>query len=490
MFKTMNSKFIVFTIIFILLSVGTPTVFLLIQFRENFKQRSVMLLDATLDIFYTGLDHSMMHSHDKDVQHIIEQISSSKIIDHIRVFNEPGVILYSSDSSEVGRNMRKTAPNHLKGSLDKRSIFRMEDRNIYSTILPIENKPSCQKCHDEMPNIAYLDLDTDFTRAEINFYTGSIHIIFLAIAVIIVLFFGFYFLFNHFINKRLANFIAALDEVEDGNLSVHIPIKKEDEFGMLEGHFNRMVENLHQSHDKIDELHSEQLQRADKLVTLGELAAEMAHEINNPAGIIMSRADYLQIESQKNPGGQKYVEDLEVILNQINKISKITGNILKYSRKLPREFRPFDLVQSVENSLSMLEPRMKKKGIKMTKKFDTDTCNLVGDPQQIEQVLINLINNAIDAMQDSGELTVNIGRNDENDCQLLVMDTGEGIGEHSLEHIFSPFYTTKSPERGTGLGLYIVRNICKNHGADIDCRSTVGKGTVFTITFNKNSVQL
>ena len=126
----------------------------------------------------------------------------------------------------------------------------------------------------------------------------------------------------------------------------------------------------------------------------------------------------------------------------------------------------------------------------MSKKFDTDTCNLLGDPQQIEQVLINLINNAIDAMQDSGELTVNIGRNDENDCQLLVMDTGEGIGEHSLEHIFSPFYTTKSPERGTGLGLYIVRNICKNHGADIDCRSEVGKGTVFTITFSENSAQL
>jgi len=489
MFKTINSKFIVFTIIFILLSVGIPTVFLLLQFRENFKQRSVMLLNATLDIFYSGLDHSMMHSHEKDIQHIIEQISSSKIIDHIRVFNEPGVILYSSDTTDIGNNMQKIAPHHLEESLDKRSIFLMEERNVYSATLPIINKPSCQKCHNEMPNIAYLDLDADFTRAEINFYTGSIHFIFLAIAVIIVLFFGFYFLFNHFINKRLANFIAALDGVEGGNLPVHIPVIKEDEFGMLEGHFNRMVENLRQSNDKIDELHSEQLQRADKLVTLGELAAEMAHEINNPAGIIMSRADYLQMESQKTQEIQKYTGDLDVILKQTEKISKITGNILKYSRKLPREFRSFNLVQSVENSLSMLEPRMKKKGIKITKKFNTDTCNLIGDPQQIEQVLINLINNAIDAMQDFGELTVIIERNDVNDCQLLVKDTGEGIDEHSLKHIFTPFYTTKSPERGTGLGLYIVRNICKNHGADIDCQSSVGEGTTFTITFHKSSKQ-
>ena len=94
MFKTINSKFIVFTIIFILLSVGTPTVFLLMQFRENFKQRSVVMLDATLDIFYTGLDYSMMQSHDRDVKHIIEQISSSKIIEHIRVYNESVTILY------------------------------------------------------------------------------------------------------------------------------------------------------------------------------------------------------------------------------------------------------------------------------------------------------------------------------------------------------------------------------------------------------------
>jgi signal transduction histidine kinase len=488
MFKTINSKFIVFTIIFILLSLGTPTVFLLIQFRENFKQRSVMLLDVTLDIFYTGLNHSMMQSHDKDVQQIVEQISSSNIIDHIRVFNEQGVILYSSDTSEVGKNMQRTAPHHLKGSLDKRRIFLMEDRKIYSTTLPIENKPACQKCHDEMPNIAYLDLDTDFTRAEINFYTGSIHIIFLAIAAIIVLFFGFYFLFNHFINKRLVNFITALDGVEGGNLSVHIPIKKEDEFGILEGHFNRMVENLRQSNDKIDELHSEQLQRADKLVTLGELAAEMAHEINNPAGIIMSRADYLQMESQNNKEIQKYTEDLNVILDQTEKISKITGNILKYGRKLPREFGSFDLLQSVENCLNMLEPRLKKKEIKLIKHFDQNICNLIGDPQQIEQVLINLINNAIDAMQEFGELTVLIGKKSANDCQLVVKDTGTGIDEHSLKHIFSPFYTTKSPEHGTGLGLYIVRNICNNHGAAINCQSSAKEGTTFTITFHNDSI--
>ena len=462
--------------------------FLVLQFRDNFKQRSVMMLDATLDIFYTGLEYSMMKSHEKDIQHIVEQISSSRIVDHICLFNKTGTILFSSDTNEVGKNIHVTVPTYFNESPDEKHYYPIENKNIYSTMIPIENRPPCQRCHLEKPAIAYLNLDTDFTRAEINFYTGSVHIIFLAILVIAVLFFGFYFLFNHFINKRLSSFILALDEVEHGNLAIHIPIKKNDEFGVLEGHFNRMVKHLRGSQDKIEELHSEQLQRADKLVTLGELAAEMAHEINNPAGIIMSRTDYLQMEAQKNKEVRKYTEDLEVILRQTEKISKITGNILKYGRRIPREFNTFNLVQCVENGLNMLEPRLNKKEIHLVKEFDSNTCNIVGDSLQIEQVIINLVNNAIDAMPELGELTVIVQNIATNDCQLVVKDSGCGIDEHALKHIYSPFYTTKSSERGTGLGLYIIRNICKNHGADIDCQSSPGKGTTFTINFHQNTI--
>jgi signal transduction histidine kinase len=123
-------------------------------------------------------------------------------------------------------------------------------------------------------------------------------------------------------------------------------------------------------------------------------------------------------------------------------------------------------------------------------KLDQNPCDIVGDSQQIEQVLINLINNAIDAMSDFGELTVIVRKKGENECQLVVKDTGGGIDEHSLNHIYSPFYTTKSSDRGTGLGLYIVRNICKNHGADIDCQSSPKIGTTFTIIFHNNNIQL
>jgi signal transduction histidine kinase len=460
-----------------------------VQFRENFEQRSKILLETTLETFLAGLDNAMMLGNQKNVQHIVDKVSLSKSVDHIRIFDDLGNIMYSTDTSEVGKEMEIVAPHHLQEPLDQKRIFLIKSEDIYSVTIPVENKPSCQACHGEKSSIAYLDIDTDLTQAEVNFYTGSIHVLFLAIAIIIVLFFGFYFLFNHFINRPLTKFITALEEVERGNLSLQIPVKKQDEFGVLGRHFNRMVSKIRESQETIEELHSEQLRRADKLVTLGELAAEMAHEINNPAGIIMSRADYLKIEAFKDQGMLKYSEDFDVIIDQITKVSKITSNILKYGKKLPKEFHTFDLVKVVKESLSILEPRIIKKKINLTKQIDSDTCEIYGDSQQIEQVVINLVNNAIEALQDLRELTIGIQGN-QNECKFWVKDSGEGIAEEALEQIYSPFFTTKPPEMGTGLGLYIVRNICKNHNAEISCESTLGKGTTFTITFKKMNTQL
>jgi two-component system NtrC family sensor kinase len=347
------------------------------------------------------------------------------------------------------------------------------------------NQVQCQECHGNKAVVAYLDVDTNLTQAERYFYTGSIHMIFLGLAIIMALFFGFYILFRNFINKPLISFRTALASVEKGNLDVNLPAKKNDEIGILEKHFNHMVKNLKDSKQKIDEMHFEQLQRADKLVTLGELAAQMAHEINNPAAIILSRADCVQMEAQKNNDLAKYDEDLQVIMNQVNKVSRITGNMLKYSRKLPKQFILVDLKQIVEESLHILEPRIIKNKITITKQFEVKNSTLQGDAHQLEQVVTNLINNALDAMTEGGKLKLIICLNEDHYLQLKINDNGSGIDDTTVEQIFTPFFTTKSGEKGTGLGLYIVKNICKNHNADIKCFSKPGEETTFTITFKE-----
>jgi HAMP domain-containing protein len=341
MLKTINTKFIFFTTIFILLSVGIPTTFLIIQMRENFDQRSRIMLESTIDVVNNCLINAMRMGRTKHVQTILDNISRNESVDHIRLFKKDGRITYSSNHTENGRNIQTISPGHVNlDNINQNRITLIEEERVYSVTRPIINGKECQKCHGFDPIIAYLDVDTNLTQAERFFHTGSLHMIFLAIAVILILFLGFYYLFNFFINRPLSRFKKALDNVERGNLEVQLPAKKPDEIGTLESHFNNMVLNLKESKQKIDELHFEQLQRADKLVTLGELAAEMAHEINNPAGIVMSRADFIQMDLEKYPNLKKYNEDLDVITNQINKISKITGSILKYSKKLPKEFNP------------------------------------------------------------------------------------------------------------------------------------------------------
>ena len=240
------------------------------------------------------------------------------------------------------------------------SIIRTEDEALYSMTEPIVNEPKCMKCHGNKKIIAYVDIDTYLTRAERNFYTGSVHLLYLAIVIIFLLIIGFYFLFNKFINKPLHEFLKALEEVEKGNLSTRLQVNRHDEFGILDTHFNKMVSNLEKSKTEIENLHYSQLQRADKLVTLGELAAEIAHEINNPIAIILSRVDYLQMLATEEKEIKQYSEDFDTIQSQITKISKITGSILKYSKKCSKDFKLIELTGVMEESLKTLGPLMEK----------------------------------------------------------------------------------------------------------------------------------
>lgn len=282
----------------------------------------------------------------------------------------------------------------------------------------------------------------------------------------------------------MGQFIKALDNVEKGNLNVRLPAIRNDEFGKIDKHFNTMVENLDKSNTKIQELHHEQLQHANKLVTLGELTAEIAHEINNPTAILSTRADYLHLEAEDNPDLKDYSEDIDVILKQSERISKITSNILRYSKKLSTDFKRINLISIIEESISIINPKLKKKNIVLQKSFNGKGIYIRGDEVQIEQLLINIIGNASDAVDFRGIIELDVIELDGGMTELSIKDNGPGMTKEISDQIFSPFFTTKEADKGTGLGLYICKNICKNHNAEIKCISSVGKGTTFTIIFN------
>ncbi|MBU2493719.1 MAG: HAMP domain-containing histidine kinase [Bacteroidetes bacterium] len=487
MLKTIKEKFIWSTILFIMLVVGIPVTFIMSQFAENFHQRSTIMLDATMDMLRYGLDNAMMQGSSKNVQGIVNEISAYDNINHIRIFNKNGIVTYATDLTEVGKNFIKLAPDHINPyTADgmERKIILLKDKHAYSAFEAIQNENRCQNCHGNDPVIAYLDVDSHLTNAERYFYTGSYHILFLAVVIIIVLAIGFIYFFEKLINNPLKKFLSAFDEVEKGNLGIRFNPVKDDEFGQLEKNFDNMVSEIQNSRNEIEELHFKQLQHTHKLATIGELTTEMAHEINNHTAIIMTRADYLQLESMNNPNLQKYEEDFDVLLDQSLKVSKITGNILKHSKKSEKDFSEVSLTKVINDSLQIFEPIVKKKNIILTKEFNIEDVFVYADAYQLDQVFTNLYNNSIDSLSEGGQLKIILDKNNNGKIQITITDNGEGIDSKYIDQIFSPFFTTKQAEKGTGLGLYIVKNICKNHNAGIKCKSEKGKGTSFIITFN------
>lgn len=484
MFKSIKTKFIFSATAFIILSTGIPTYFLLEQVDENFNERSLLMLNTTLNILNHSIDHEMKLGYKKDIQSMINDISTNKSIDHVRIFDAAGVISYSTHKNEIGKHINLVSPHHVDfdlKKLDHRHIDLFGEKNIYSAIEPVSNKPDCQSCHGDKPIIAYLDVDTDLTRAEVRFQTGSYHILFLAIAVVILLAFGLYLIFNILISKPLDKFLLAFNDVGQGKLSTRLNIKNEGEIGALANDFNRMVELLSNSKEQIEELHFKQLMHADRLTTIGEMTSQLAHEINNHTGIILSRADYLQLEAAEDPNLNKIKDDLTVISNQIDKVSTVTRHILRHSKLNPLEYKNTDLKEITNNAILTLHPLLKKKGIEITPEFTDKNTIVFGDAYQLEQVLVNLINNAADAISKNGEIKVNIEKRSYT-ITLSVEDDGSGIDPEITDQIFHPFFTTKKDDKGTGLGLYIVKNIIEDHKGKILCKSENGTGTQFVIS--------
>lgn len=487
MFKTIKTRFIISAVIFIVLSVGIPTYILLNQFQENFNDRSVMMLESTVDILRYGLHTAMMQGDKKDIEEVVKKINETKGVRHIRIFDENGKIRYSSNPDDTGKNILTLEPKHLPdNNFQKKKIRLMKPEGIYTITEPILNSSECRSCHKESNAIAYLDVDTDLTTAEVIFYTGSRHMIFMGIAVIVVLSTGLYFIFGFFISNPLDKLISALKTVEEGNLDIELQADRIDEMGSVFRRFNLMTKKIKTSREEIAELHFEQLQRANRLKILGELNSQTAHEINNHTAIIMSRADYLDLECAENPQLNNYRDDFKVILDQTNKISFITNNILRHSKKAVKKIEKINLNESISKTLRIFEPLMIKSKIKYKLESGIENAFIKADALEIEQVLINILKNSIDAIENDGEIKISLTNLSGNGkFQLMVKDTGCGISMDKLNQIFSPFYTSKPQDKGTGLGLYIVQNICKHNQIDINVNSEYLKGTTFTLEFNE-----
>jgi len=220
-----------------------------------------------------------------------------------------------------------------------------------------------------------------------------------------------------------------------------------------------------------------QLRHADRLATIGLLAAGVAHELNEPLGNILGFAQ-LARKCQRLPESAK--QDIEKIESASLHAREVIKKLLVFARQMPPEKTRVNLDQVVEEALDFVGARCAEAGIEVECSLSRDLPEITADPAQLNQVLVNLVVNALQAMPEGGKLTVRT-RACENDVSLIVEDTGVGMSEEALERIFVPFFTTKDVGEGTGLGLPVVHGIVTSHGGSIEVESKLGRGTRFEI---------
>ena len=331
--------------------------------------------------------------------------------------------------------------------------------------------------------------DTSYMEREIGNARWSI------IATVFVLMGGILALLlfgtREWVTKPISNLVGGIENLKKGNLDYRIELKGKNELSNLAQAFNQMAGDLKRAQRQIIQdaetrLGLERnLRQSEKLATIGQLASGLAHEIGTPLNIIAGRAELIKRrhqddDDQKNP---------DIILQQTERITRIIQQLLGFVRKKRPERKPIGISTLVESVLDLLGPEIHRYGVAVVKKWKNDGASVLGDPDQLQQVFLNLVLNAIQSMPGGGMLHLSIsskmiskGGLEEDRRQyaeICVEDTGTGIESEMMGNLFNPFFTTK--EEGTGLGLMVTQGIIQEHEGWIDVQSEVGRGSAFRV---------
>ena len=291
------------------------------------------------------------------------------------------------------------------------------------------------------------------------------------------------FLFTYFYIKRMLSPIDSIvmmcRKLMQGELSARCGISPPGEMGLLCTTVDQMAVSFERYKTNLQRETQLQIGQSEKLASIGRLAAGIAHEINNPLTSVLNYAYLVRQGSSGDPGVSA---DLDVIIDETNRIRKIVRELLDFARQSPAVREAVDINALLKQLISLIRGQIEFRLIRIVEHYDDSMRPFNSDKNQLQQVILNIILNAAESI--SGEGTINVSTEDLNKRFVIrISDTGCGISPEDMDRIFDPFFTTKSRGKGTGLGLSISYGIIKQFGGDVTCKSRVGKGTEFTVGF-------
>ncbi|HEU4731196.1 MAG TPA: HAMP domain-containing sensor histidine kinase [Kofleriaceae bacterium] len=293
-----------------------------------------------------------------------------------------------------------------------------------------------------------------------------------------------------YVTRPLAILLDGIAHVRDGDFKSRVQLARHDEIGALVDEFNAMVAALGEARQQIEHetearLRLERgLQGVDKMITIGQLSAGLAHEIGSPLQVLSGRASALALRSAE-PETRRQAE---ILVEQCARITRIVEQLLSLGRRRPAVIAACDLVKPVKTVLELLDGEVRRRGVTLELQQDDGDHAIDADEDQLQQIVLNLIRNALSATPSGGRITVRVDGH-AGQVRLIVRDTGPGIPPEMQANLFEPFFTTRASEGGTGLGLAVVRAIVVEHGGTITAGNCAGAadrpggGAEFIVSF-------
>ena len=445
---------------------------------EDALEDNVLVISNTIE---RSLANAMLDGKSKEVQHILEAVGGYHNIQEVKIFSPNGIVLKSSKRWMIGRKVDPVTQKWFLADKFKKPIKR-RDEGIFSVLFPIENEERCFHCHGskiKLNGILAVDVSMGQTQEKVGELSKTMFL--WAFGVTAILAVSLSLFLTQLVTNPIQSLITTMERAERGG-EARVEVKSHDDIGRLGEAFNSLLTKLERARRRVERYHYEQMKRADRLASIGEMAAGIAHEIKNPlAGI----AGVIQVLKKEQPVGDQKRVVLEEVLSQVERMDKAVRNLLSFARPPEPKMTMVDINEMIGKLLDFLAPQFAKNAIMPERRLATGLPWLTLDPDLMQQAFINIALNAIQSMPEGGVFIVETRslkpeKGSPGSIEVVFSDSGKGISLENMSRIFHPFFTTR--QQGTGLGLSITQRIIEQHGGEINVISSPATGSNFTIT--------
>jgi two-component system, NtrC family, sensor kinase len=489
--------------------------------RKHLDAAALLSAERISDVIKRSTTYSMMRNDREGLYHTMATMADEPGVLRVRVFDREGRISYSTDPSEIRHGVDKNAEAcygcHAQqqplAKLNRPDRFRVYRNGggtrVLAIITPIENQPDCSNaaCHahpESQQILGVLDTHISLARADQQLAQGTWQMLaYDALAMVAIAALSWLFI-RHMVDRPLKKLEAGTERLSKGDLGYQIELSSQDQIGDLASSFNSMSVQLRGANEELVswtrtledrvEQKTRELRRAydevlhvETMSSLGKMAAVVAHEINNPLSGILTYSKLLKKWVDNDEVGHEKKDEarqcLDLITSESRRCGDLVKSLLSFSRQAPMNVQPTDINKVVEQCVLLLRHNLDHAAIQLNLALGESLPQLQCDRSQIEQVLLALIVNAMDAMPRGGSLWLETRLSEDGQqVAITVRDDGGGVAPDLLPKIFEPFVTTKEHGHGTGLGLAVSRSIIERHSGKISLQSELGKGTTVTIT--------